>query len=97
MASSWIHTGVKRISRDFCLHYLKNIEKTLKENFGMKNKIELFFWNTLQMYFFYCRAVLAFAARTNSASEVKNLSLNWTQKANCMVMFYVKGNFHLSE
>ena len=27
---SWIHIGVKRISRDCCLHHLKNMEKNFK-------------------------------------------------------------------
>ena len=49
-SSSWIHIGVKRISQACCLHHLKNMEKKIvKRNFGMKNKIERFFWTTLQL------------------------------------------------
>ena len=28
--SSWIHTGIKRISQACCVHYLKNMEKNCK-------------------------------------------------------------------
>ena len=46
MVFSWIHIGIKRISQACCLHHLKNMEKTLKHNFGIKNKIRRFFWAT---------------------------------------------------
>ena len=49
IVSTWIHIGVKRISQVCCLHHLKNMEKNVKHNFGMKNKIGYFFWATLYM------------------------------------------------
>ena len=45
--SSWIHIIIKRICQACCLHHLKNMEKIVKQNFGMKNKIGHFFWTTL--------------------------------------------------
>ena len=42
-SSSWIHIGVKRISHACYLHDLKNVEKNVKHNFGMKKKIGSFF------------------------------------------------------
>ena len=47
IASTWIHIGVKRISQACCLNNQKNIEKIVKHNFEMKNKIRPFFWATL--------------------------------------------------
>ena len=43
IASNCIHIGAKRISQACCLHHLKNMEKIVKHNFGMKNKIGDFF------------------------------------------------------
>ena len=40
IASNWIHIVVRRISQACCLHHLK---KTVKRNFGMKNKMRRFF------------------------------------------------------
>ena len=45
IVSTWIHIGVKRISQACYLHLLKNMEKIVKRNFGMENKIGLFFWS----------------------------------------------------
>ena len=53
IVSTWIHIGVKRIFQVCFLHHLKNMEKNVKYNFGMKNKIERFFWATL--YNRYCK------------------------------------------
>ena len=47
IASSWIHIAVKRTSQACYRHHLKNMEKNVKHNFGMKNKIGRFFWTTL--------------------------------------------------
>ena len=38
IASTWIHTGIKRISQACCLHHLKNMEKNCKTTLGWKTK-----------------------------------------------------------
>ena len=43
IASTWVHIDVKRICQACCLHHLKNMEKIVKHNFGMKNKVRRFF------------------------------------------------------
>ena len=63
IASRWIHIGVKRISQAFCPHHLKNMEKMVKHNFGIKNKIGRFFgppvktkfWNKISTKLLECK------------------------------------------
>ena len=69
-SSSWTHIGVKRISQACCLHHLKNMEKTVKHNFGMKKTTGCFFWTTL--YFLHS------LHRHFLASTLQYLS--WSQK-----------------
>ena len=43
IASTWIHTGVKRISHTCCLHHLKNMEKNCKTQLWDEKQNRAFF------------------------------------------------------
>ena len=59
-SSSWIRIGIKRIYQVCFLHDLKKMEKNVKHNFGMKNKIGRFFFGPPWYIYFSLKKKLQF-------------------------------------